>query len=804
MTPYTTTTNGLQQAASGPEPLFYVYRPDLDYYLGPRHAGWRLPTDTLAKAETESANFFLLPEDLRRLQIDLGIGAIRQFASALPYYDRFPERHLFWSSHDDPCSPLPESLFCKTSVSRQQIGTIISVPYLVDNFKQYCPFNPKQILWQTCFVGYPGSSPLREQLLLAVAASKELLSHIDIAPKFHSHLDQITREKRRENYLKKLTSSLTVLCPRGDGMNSIRFFETLSMGRIPVLISDDCVLPFEALIPYERFVIRIAERDIIYAPEIISRWIQQKSSDELAQRCREARNAWEQLLAPERVMQTLQRTLTSLHLNLNTPPTTVVASEADLEQALSAYTAGDFSRAERLFRELLEARPGNPVFIKSLALLLNEAGKFEENIALLTSWPDLPGLHRLRGEAHLQIGQAEQAYQEFLQAIPEDPQNTQLLMNMGIACSKLNRQGEALTFLRYAMQIAPASASLLMNFGCVLQSLNRIDEASAAFRNALSLEPHYSTAAWNLAQILLLQGKFEEGFALFETRFSKRDPVSHLQVTAPLWQGEPLTNKTIIITTEQAFGDAIQFVRYLPLLAAQDVRVILYNHLKPLQRLFQSVPGIFSVIATPAEAPVADYYLPMLSLPRLFGTNLTSIPNQTIPYLAADRHILALWHNRLKDISAVKIGLCWAGRSEPDPRRSATLHDFAPLAKLSGAVFYSLQLGKESGQAAAPPPGMRLIDKTKDINDFEDTAALITLLDMVITVDTSVAHLAGALAKPVAVLLPFAPDWRWMLDREDSPWYPTMRLFRQEHPGDWSGPIEKVLASLSATSAARD
>jgi tetratricopeptide (TPR) repeat protein len=336
-----------------------------------------------------------------------------------------------------------------------------------------------------------------------------------------------------------------------------------------------------------------------------------------------------------------------------------------------------------------------------------------------------------------------------------------------------------------------------MNLGCVLQSLQRIDEATTALRTAVQLDPGYGTAAWNLAQLLLLQGNFEEGLELFESRFSKHDPVPQPGVPAPLWHGESLIDKTIIITTEQAFGDAIQFVRYLPLLAQQGVRIILYNHLKPLQQLFRSVPGITAIIEDSTELPAADYQLPMLSLPRMFSTTLATIPNRMVPYLAPSTQKLALWGNKLAAVPGTKIGLCWAGRPEPDPRRSARLHNLGPLTQLDGAVFFSLQLDNGAEQSATPPPGMRLIDLTNDIHDFEDTAALITQLDLVISVDTSVAHLAGALGKPVFTLLPYSPDWRWLLGRQDCPWYPSMRLFRQQWPGDWAGVVNSMLIMIA-------
>lgn len=795
------------------KPQFYLYQPNRQYYLGPRHNCWRIPTGLIqTTTDPESADYFLLPEDLRRLQIDLGIEAVKLFVEALPYYQQLPEKHIFWSSHDDPRSPQPTALFCKTSVCRQEPGRFITVPYPVEDLGSYGNFNePDQPVWQTCFVGYPGSSPLREQLLLAVATDQRLTSRLDIAPKFHSHLDQATRNERRKRYLDIMRASLTVLCPRGDGMNSIRFYEALSMGRIPILISDGCVLPFEELICYDRFVIRIAEQDVCHTPELIEEWIRQKkSTDDIMQRCREAREAWEQLLAPERIIYPLQQLLAPV---INEPyhaPTQRPQQEptgncsiaaAYLQQALASYESGNTVGAEQLLRKGIAVAPDEPELIRCLALLLNETGRFDETISFLVPTKyrqtTFSSLHRLLGEAYQQTNRWEEAWQQTCLALQQEPDHPILLMNSGIVCSRLNRQNEALAYLEKAATLEPASSQILMNLGCVLQSLGRIDDATAVMRKAVQVDPDYGTAAWNLSQLLLVQGCFEEGWRLFEARFRKRDPVPIQQISAPLWQGENLAGKTIIISTEQAFGDAIQFVRYLPLLARQRAKVILYNHLQPLHQLFLSVPGITAVAEGSTPLTTADYHLPMLSLPHLFQTTGTTIPNLLIPYLAPSRTKSTVWRDRLKPISGLKIGLCWAGRQEPDPRRSASLSDLAPLASLTGAVFYSLQLGEGSAESSTPPQGMQLIDLTGEIHDFEDTAALIIQLDLVISVDTSVAHLAGALGKQVYTLLPFAPDWRWLLHRTDCPWYPTMRLFRQERPGDWSGPVKRLLAATT-------
>lgn len=765
---------------------FLIYRRPDEYYLGVRHADRLLPTASLVVTDDpHEADFCLLPEDLRRLQIDAGREAVARFVTSLPHFARFSEKHLFWSSHDDCHSPVPEALFCKTSASAYEAGRILAIPYLVEDCGSLCHFEPSRVRWDTCFVGYPGSFPLRERLVLAVTAEKHLAAHLDIAPKFHGHLEPEVRAVRRQRYLDALGASLTVLCPRGDGMNSIRFFETLSMGRIPVLIADGCLLPFASQIPYERFVIRIPEQEVDHAPRIVRNWLAGKTPDELMRRCREARAAWERMLSPERFMQPLLRELTVEHA---------------CRQGHAAYRDGDPATAEAWFRHALQTLPDDPRAARCLAMLLHEERRFDESIVLLEARQQspfpAPGVQRLLGEAYQQLGRLSEAQHQFSRALVDEPHSVELLINLGTVNAAQDRWDEALRYLAEAVALAPESATAWMNLGAVLQAHHRLDEATAAFRRALRLDPRHGTAAWNLAQNLLLRGEFSEGFALLEARFSKRDPVPSPNIDAPRWHGEPLAGKTVLVWTEQAFGDTIQFVRYLSLLAQQGARVLLYNHLRPLQRLLHSLPGVTACVDAEDSVPAVDYQVPLLSLPGLFRTTAATIPHDMVPYLAPDPASVRRWQRELPRKTGVRVGLCWAGRPEPDPRRSATLADLAPLCRLTGVTFYSLQLGEAAAQAISPPQGMYLQDLTTGIRDFEDTAALLLQLDLVISVDTSVAHLAGALGLPVCVLLPFVPDWRWMLSRQDCPWYPTMRLFRQQRPGDWAGAVDELLSFL--------
>jgi hypothetical protein len=254
-----------------------------------------------------------------------------------------------------------------------------------------------------------------------------------------------------------------------------------------------------------------------------------------------------------------------------------------------------------------------------------------------------------------------------------------------------------------------------------------------------------------------------------------------------------------LLHSEQGFGDTIQFIRYAPLLARQGARVVVECQ-PELRSLLRGVEGVQHLLAQGEPLPPFDLHAPLLSLPLAFGTRLGSIPAQ-VPYLKADPALAEAWRGKVAgDGRRLKIGLAWAGSParKGDRQRSVSLSALAPLAAVKGADFYSLQKGPAAEQAKNPPPEMRLMDLTAELKDFADTAALIASLDLVISVDTAVAHLAGAMARPVWTLLEFVPAWRWLLDREDSPWYPTMRLFRQPSRGDWGSVVRRVAEALAA------
>lgn len=395
------------------------------------------------------------------------------------------------------------------------------------------------------------------------------------------------------------------------------------------------------------------------------------------------------------------------------------------------------------------------------AVALHDAGRFDEALALYEDaayrWPNLALLWNNRG-------------------------NTLLA---------LNRHAEAAESYHHALKLAPELHDARVALASCLQSIGYLNEALAACEAVLQMEPNHAEAHWNRALLLLLQGKYAEGWQEYEWRWKKRHFTSPKRdFPKPQWHSEPLTGKTILIHAEQGFGDTLQFCRYLPLLAASATQVVFECH-PPLAVVMATLgPGI-NIVPMGQPLPSFDYHLPLLSLPCQLGTTLETVPC-SIPYLYAPADRLLFWQSVVPQDGRCKVGLCWAGKSYPDPGRSIPAAALAPLAACTDAVFVSLQLGE-----GIERPAFSLIDLTMLVRDFADTAALLAQLDLVITIDTAVAHLAGALGVETWVLVPAAPDWRWGLGRDDCPWYPSMRLYRQQQTGQWDEVLEQVATALS-------
>jgi hypothetical protein len=328
-----------------------------------------------------------------------------------------------------------------------------------------------------------------------------------------------------------------------------------------------------------------------------------------------------------------------------------------------------------------------------------------------------------------------------------------------------------------------------------------LKKAVAACRRAILCKPDFPDAHKNLALALLGGGEFSQGWEEFEWRFKCKDFPHGGHILPPVrWDGRPLAEEPLLIHAEQGLGDTLQFIRYLPLVAARCKNVILLCQ-KKVERIVRGIAGSAEVVTRWTPRPDVNLHCPLMSLPFVFGTTLENIPLD-IPYLQADPTALDFWRQRLAgDAANMKVGLTWAGnhKHHNDRNRSMSLSTLLPLAGVENVQFYSLQKGDGAAHDKITAADLHLVDHTAELNDFADTAALVANLDLVISVDTSTAHLAGAMGKPVWVLLPFAADWRWMTNRQNSPWYPTMRLFRQQRFGDWEPVVAQLVSELSNT-----
>ena len=382
----------------------------------------------------------------------------------------------------------------------------------------------------------------------------------------------------------------------------------------------------------------------------------------------------------------------------------------------------------------------------------------------------------------------QRKYDEALAVYGQLVTDTPLLFaawnNQGTTLLEMGRFEEAVASYLQALELAPDTHDARVALATCYQALGMVEEALTACETVLAADPGNAEAHWNRSLLLLLQGDYQEGWREYEWRWKKRNFSSpQRNFPQPRWHGEAAPGKTILVHAEQGFGDTLQFCRYVPLLTALGARVIFECH-PPLVNLMSSLGGDVKVIGMGQPLPHFDLHVPLLSLPLIFNTTLETIPDTT-PYLKTSAADLT-WRHLVPEDKLLKVGLCWAGKTYPDPRRSCPSKLLAPLAGIEGVAWYSLQLG---WQEELPFP---MIDLTSHFRDFSDTATLIAQLDLVVTVDTAIAHLAGALCKPVCLMLPYASDWRWLTAREDSPWYPTMKLFRQGKPDSWQEIVQRV------------
>ena len=434
---------------------------------------------------------------------------------------------------------------------------------------------------------------------------------------------------------------------------------------------------------------------------------------------------------------------------------------------------GRVSAAERCLRDALALRPAFPEALANLALLLDQSARKAE------------------AETH------------YRQALSLNPRDAQTHINVGVMLAGLMRFHEAETHYREAIALNPDSPAAWSNLGVLLACCKREDEAESSYRQALAIDAQHANAQFNLAYLLLRQGRYAEGWRCLEARDWYAPLERHF--ACPRWRGEPLVGKTVLIGVEAGYGDMIQFCRYAAVLKSRGTARVSVLCQPALQTLFASADDVDDVFPIDRPVPKAgwDYWTPPFSIAYHCQTRLSTIPAR-LPYLHADHARAADWAARLDadtPRSERRVGLVWQGNAafENDTERSlASLDTLAPLAKLAGVRFFSLQKGAGEAQAKNPPPGFSLVDLGPQLGDFAETAAVLENLDLTISVDSAVAHLAGALGKPCWVLLPdFKTDWRWLAERSDSPWYPgVLRLFRQPPGGGWDAVVADLLCAL--------
>ncbi|MDR3416819.1 MAG: tetratricopeptide repeat-containing glycosyltransferase family protein [Nevskia sp.] len=462
-----------------------------------------------------------------------------------------------------------------------------------------------------------------------------------------------------------------------------------------------------------------------------------------------------------------------------------------------------FAEAVPCFARVLQLEPDHFDALLCLGIALRNLHRYQEAETCLARAAELDGRHIAallnRGLALGCLQRHREALDCFERILAIEPGHAKAMLNRSVALGKLDRHPEALASAAAAIALDPRDAGAHAHRGFELASLNRHQAALASLDRALAIDPRNADALEHRGFVCLGLGLLQEGFRARESRWDV-PPLkgTRLQTAAPLWLGqEPLSGRRILLQHEQGFGDTIQFVRYAPLVARMGGQVILRVP-AALQGLLARIPGVDRIVAEPAPPPEHDFYCPLMSLPLAFGTTLETIPDP-VPYLTAEADPSERWRALLGPARGrPRIGIAWAGRQYGNVNsvRDMPLQELLPLLELD-ADFIALQ--KEIPAQDQPLldtlPQIRRLGET--LTDFADTAALIANLDLVIAVDTAVVHLAGAMGRPVWMMNRYASCWRWLLERGDSPWYPTLRIFRQRSFGDWAGVVRDVrLAAL--------
>ncbi|HYC02636.1 MAG TPA: tetratricopeptide repeat-containing glycosyltransferase family protein [Azospirillaceae bacterium] len=483
------------------------------------------------------------------------------------------------------------------------------------------------------------------------------------------------------------------------------------------------------------------------------------------------------------------------------------AAAAASEQGVLLLEAGDAEGAAGSFRTAARLHPTDADTWSNLGNALLAGDRAQEAAdacrRALSLRPDDPGTLSNLGNALRRAGDAAGAIAAYRRAVTLDPAFAGGWYNLGQALRAQDMLEEAEAAQRRAVDLDPSLDRAWSALGSALHDQGRLEEAVAAYDRSLALRPDAPGPNWNLALALLLKGDHARGWTQYEwRRRSLKTPFRDFP--EPDWEGEPFPGRTLLVHAEQGMGDMLMIARYLPLVAARGGRVVLEAH-QGLLRLFRGLPGVDALVPKDGPLPPFDLHVPAMSLARIFRAGIDPIPAD-LPYLPGDPELDGRWRRRLAGLPGLKVGLVWAGNPDfaEDRRRSPRLDAFLPLLDVPGVSIVGLQMGdgRRDLEGRALPAGFT--DLGPEIGDFADTAAILRNLDLLVSSCTSPVHLAGALGRPVWVVLPRVPDWRWGMAGEGSAWYPTARLFRQEERGDWAGPVARVAAELARTAAGRE
>ena len=479
--------------------------------------------------------------------------------------------------------------------------------------------------------------------------------------------------------------------------------------------------------------------------------------------------------------------------------------EKDLAKAKSLHDQNDLEKAKAIYLALFNAHPNDTRVLTALgAVCLKQenidAGIKWLNASLAVDPSQVAALSNL-SVALLKKHQYKAALEKVDLAISLNPDFADAYSNRGNVMTKLERLEEALKSYDTAIKLRPLNSNFYNVRAVVLQNLNRLDEALLDYDKSIALQRDNASAYFNKSYLKLLMGDFAQGWRLYEWRWKGYAKKNFRNYPQPLWLGNAaLTNKTILIHLEQGLGDFIQLCRYIPMIKSLGAKIIIETHAS-LMSIASSLDKDATIVEKKKKLPPFDYYCPIMSLPLAFNTTLENIPNK-VPYLFIEQEKQKNVHSALAPKTKLRIGLVWSGslNNEIDSgfwrRRSIQLKLLASLVNLP-VEFHSLNKDVTAEDASVLVSFKQIHNHQDELNDFTDTAALVNEMDLIISIDTSVAHLAGALGKPVWIMVPYAQDYRWLIEREDSPWYPTATLFRQQSPGEWASVLGRVEQRLS-------